>query len=237
MFHNWKTKRRRGNLLMIVLLCGLVASLMFGVFMMAANNVLSAQERLNSTSELYTNLTLADIFADAFYTDLSVAYYNRAPVLGETTTSLSTYEECIKSISDTYLQEQADGSYLYVIQDANAVVEYLYFDGEYASPTMASSMKNAVEKINEKTFTITADKGLVPDLSNENNVLTNNNGDIYYLEDIMFELKFSVGVYQYKQTYEITGLAAEFTMLTSGIDCRINSDNAAMTLVQQTINT
>ena len=239
---NFRTRARSGNLVIVVMLIAVVASLLAAALTASARSAQRASNMTDSVAVVYDGLAIADIFADAFLSDLDMQYRQEPVPVGTLTIDNVFYEQMIENAKgfteNMNMVLQPDGRYLYK-GNAQMVAEDIAFDNSFAgngyrpeNMSMESRFWQRVTTID--TFYIYIDQKLTPDPAHPDNILDGDTGDRYYLKDVVLELHFTVGLTQFYQQYRIQNLYAEFTHIGT-ILCDIQTDEAIVTMEAQTV--
>lgn len=236
-------RKRSGSLILVVVLLALTGSILAGIVLKAGSDIISSTERTDSVVLLYNIETVADILINQFVSDLDAAWRSTPFSIDHMQFEVSDYEEMIQQISDAYLIfDSSRNEYVYGAKletgeikypNAGDVVSTITFDPTLVPSVMGSKLNMLGREIGE--YSLISSTGLVPAINNENNILSFGTGDVYYLEDLQVSLTLAEGVITLHQNYIITGLKAEFSVLDSGVECRLSADDVQLQLVSQTL--
>lgn len=236
-------KQRRGSLIVVVLLIALVTSLLASAVLSVAKSLERAEEQSDSITIIYDGIAMADIFTDAFLSDLDLQYRQEPVPVGEVDIDRAFYETMIANaegfISNMNMTLQTDGRYLYN-GDATLVAEDITFEDSFSGGIYRPDQVSMETRFFEiarliGSFQIYLNEKLTPDATNANNILEGETGDRYYLEDVIFSLQFSIGIHQFQQTYCISNLYAQFTH-SGMIMCDVQTDEAVLILESQSVS-
>lgn len=227
--------RRRGNLLIIVLIGAIIVSMLYGIVRKAATDLSTADAHTKSVVDIYNGLAFADLFADAFFADIRSQYNQEVIEPGTLEFTPEFYQTMISGVDgfaeNMHIDIDLDGIGHYT-GSAPAVIESITLSDD-TNVTMRTQFKRIADRIEQ--FQVTLENGFEVDDASEKNILNGESGDRYYLNDINFTLEFTLGIEKYYQSYRIVGLYAEFSIGEGIVTCTIKADDADMYLLSQNI--
>lgn len=214
--------RRKGNLLMAVIVFAFLASMSVTMLLSANVTRKAASKRSSEAMYIYSMQCCTSMAAQQLYHDLdslsASSPYN--PVY------LST--EDYQNTVTTIYQRLFDGDGKYVVEDMRAVIDYAGIKEDDIRGMLQSVARNT-------SFALRAETKLILNYADPDNILAFAGGDRIALEEFVFNLTFEKGNRIVEQTYQITGLYATAEHGDTTYEIRIHNDEADCQLLTQNL--
>lgn len=258
-------KKRRGNLLITILVFVVVVMMLTSIFGMLTGQTASAKIKAGKAGETQSYITLANMCANAFQTDLEgqatrITMADVAHPDGDWGAEI--YDKAIANIQ-TSIQlgdVDAEGAWAHTLTNPVDIIQYagipadnsLSIDNpadmeEAAQFELNKARNQALTEMNDllkdSKVSITVKAPLEVFHGAEGNQELLQNGDTLLIQDILFDLVLTKGTTKVNQSYRLTGeyLTGRFTMSEEeptkpeSAWCTINNTNAVCNLESQTV--
>ena len=191
-------KRRRGNLLITVLVFFMLALTMGSLFSLSAAQKTKARLKAAQSANTMNYVTIANLCADAFKSDLESQTVRIVPAgvdNPEGEYGFEIYDEALQTMqSGLTRQDNGDGTWLYTLTDPNDIIEFTGLTDSDTVKDMTTLLKDARVDI-----TVTGNFSAVGGGEDDQQQLVT--GDKITLGEIYYQVVLRKGTWKITQDY------------------------------------
>ena len=221
--------RRKGNMLIIVVLMFLVLILLSGALTLAKNGKNSAKSKATTLTDLNTALVFSNVVASYMKESIESAGITKNTGI-DTEMDIGMYDDALAVInSRVFIYDAPTNTRTFGNGSTSEVMQYIYYESTDAE-------QNAVTLSEKSTYTIKVSEPLTLDYGEQDNIINLASGDSIALRDIYFTLELRYGGRLIKQEYCLENEKASFTVAEGFFNLSIDGSESRMKLLSQSIS-
>ena len=225
-------KRRRGNLLITVVVLFVVVLTLSALFSLSVAQKANARANTQKAGSASSYVTIANLCADAFKNDLEGQSASIATASVDNPTGdfgLEVYDEAATTIQHGLtFKEGADGSWQHTLTNPSDIIEYAGIMDDDVTKLLNTLLKDA-------KVSITVESVLSVVTVNSSSEDAEDVGNSFKFDDIYYRVVLTKGTWKITQDYCLKNEKLIGRFDDTLVDMRVNGDNATNKLISQTV--